>query len=80
MLGRFHGNDQAKKWERFFFFHHKSASMAPWTHAQDIRVCVNFRKLGQNSKPEHIADGEQKKKVSDQKNEFCHSLYLKTLY
>ena len=45
-----------------FFFHHKSASMAPWTHAQDIRVCVNFRKLGQCSKPEHIADGEQKKK------------------
>ena len=27
-----------------------------------IRVCVNFRKLGQYSKPEHIADGEQKKK------------------
>ena len=36
--------------------------MAPWTHAQDIRVCVNFRKLGQCSKPEYIADGEQKKK------------------
>ena len=45
-----------------------------------IRVCVNFRKLGQRSKPEHNADGEKKKKVSDQKNEFCHSLYLKTLY
>ena len=36
--------------------------MAPSMHAQDIRVCVNLRKLGQSSKLEHIADGGQKKK------------------
>ena len=56
------GTTELQNGKGFFFFCHKLASMTPWTHAQDIRVCVNFRKLGQCSKQEHIADGEQKKK------------------
>ena len=71
----------------FFFSSCTNHPLAPSMHAQDISMCVKWDSV-LNRSSEHLAAWDTVSKgicircikLRDHKNEFCHLLYMKSLY